>query len=526
MAEFDRLGRSAFLTRFGFKPSTKFFAVYADNCYDTTAIVGAAHAFQFPEQGPLRPDEFSGGMGLGQADTVFQALGFDVVEKLAPESVRGLIETEARSSGGKLGGGKTVHKAVLLRHLLAQLGPDSERLTSTVEIASAIGDNLASAMPDLNTTNPHQPIWRIDNSLFSLIDDTGADPRPPGSPGDPQAGLLNSGACRGGFAPEVFVTLRDNPSLTDDLLDYLNQIIDGNEPAVSSVSKPDSQTTYGAIDGIEQGQVFEDRRALVDAGLHRGIQAGIIGPGKLGAESIVVSGGYADDEDHGDVIIYTGHGGRDPNTRRQVADQELTRGNLALAVSCDRGIPVRVIRGSAGDPAHSPANGFVYSGLYTVTDYWEEIGRDGFKIQRFRLERHPEPQPPPVPRVELGPADRISTTTQRIVRNTVLGRNVKELHDFTCQICEVKLETVTGGYAEAAHIQPLGSPHDGPDTESNLLCLCANCHVRFDKHAIGIEDDLSVWDRLSGARLGQLRTHPRHQIDPEYLRYHRDLYRS
>jgi hypothetical protein len=30
-----------------------------------------------------------------------------------------------------------------------------------------------------------------------------------------------------------------------------------------------------------------------------------------GAESIVVSGGYKDDNDFGDVIVYTGHGGQD-----------------------------------------------------------------------------------------------------------------------------------------------------------------------------------------------------------------------
>jgi hypothetical protein len=35
---------------------------------------------------------------------------------------------------------------------------------------------------------------------------------------------------------------------------------------------------------------------------------------QTGAESIVVSGGYEDDEDHGDTIIYTGHGGNDPQT--------------------------------------------------------------------------------------------------------------------------------------------------------------------------------------------------------------------
>jgi len=47
--------------------------------------------------------------------------------------------------------------------------------------------------------------------------------------------------------------------------------------------------------------------------------------------SIVLSGGYVDDEDMGDVIIYTGEGGRDSNTGRQIADQQLALGNRALA---------------------------------------------------------------------------------------------------------------------------------------------------------------------------------------------------
>jgi putative restriction endonuclease len=34
--------------------------------------------------------------------------------------------------------------------------------------------------------------------------------------------------------------------------------------------------------------------------------------------SIVLSGGYVDDEDLGDMIIYTGEGGRDAATGRQI----------------------------------------------------------------------------------------------------------------------------------------------------------------------------------------------------------------
>jgi len=102
---------------------------------------------------------------------------------------------------------------------------------------------------------------------------------------------------------------------------------------------------FGELAGLTEGASFANRRALSQAGVHRPTQAGISGSSTEGADPIVVSGGYVDDQDFGEAIVYTGHGGRDEQTGRQVADQRLERGNLALAVSCREGLPVRVIRG-------------------------------------------------------------------------------------------------------------------------------------------------------------------------------------
>lgn len=74
--------------------------------------------------------------------------------------------------------------------------------------------------------------------------------------------------------------------------------------------------TIGEIEGVEAGVTFENRRALHDAGILRPLQAGIAGGASSGAESIILSGGYVDDQDYGDEIIYTGHGGRDPTSGR------------------------------------------------------------------------------------------------------------------------------------------------------------------------------------------------------------------
>ncbi|MDH3636729.1 MAG: YDG/SRA domain-containing protein [Gammaproteobacteria bacterium] len=94
----------------------------------------------------------------------------------------------------------------------------------------------------------------------------------------------------------------------------------------------------GEIEGVEDGAIFADRQALHDAGVHRGTRAGI----GSGGESVVLPGGYVDDVDDGEVIIYTGQGGRDLSSGRQVKDQELTRGNKLLAENFLEGNPIRV----------------------------------------------------------------------------------------------------------------------------------------------------------------------------------------
>lgn len=106
---------------------------------------------------------------------------------------------------------------------------------------------------------------------------------------------------------------------------------------------------FGHAPGYPEGSTFNSRTELSRARVHMPIQAGITGSEREGAESIVLSGGYEDDVDYGDEVVYTGHGGRDPHTGRQIHDQPFSRGNRALALSKQNGLPVRVIRGGGTD---------------------------------------------------------------------------------------------------------------------------------------------------------------------------------
>ena len=145
----------------------------------------------------------------------------------------------------------------------------------------------------------------------------------------------------------------------------------------------------GEVQGVKTGQWFESRAALHNAEVHKGLMRGIAPKGA----SIVLSGGYVDDEDNGDEIIYTGEGGREQKTGRQIADQTLTGGNLALVQNCKNGIPVRVTRGFKCESNFAPASGYRYDGLYRVDTYWKDVGIDGFSIWRFKLSRIETNQP-------------------------------------------------------------------------------------------------------------------------------------
>jgi SAD/SRA domain len=147
-----------------------------------------------------------------------------------------------------------------------------------------------------------------------------------------------------------------------------------------------SNLYFGTPEGIKEGQKFSDRKALIAAGLHRSTMHGIDGNGNEGVAAIMLSGGYIDDIDLGDEIIYTGHGGNDPKTKQQIADQSWDdHGNKGLVVSKHRNSPVRVIRGYKHKSQFSPISGYKYGGLFLVVDAWDEIGKSGYAICRFKL---------------------------------------------------------------------------------------------------------------------------------------------
>jgi hypothetical protein len=75
--ECDTLGRDQFLAKYGFSRSRSYFLTVGDRTYDSKAVAGAAHGYQHPALGPLKPSDFSGGDATVRPR--LEALGFTVV---------------------------------------------------------------------------------------------------------------------------------------------------------------------------------------------------------------------------------------------------------------------------------------------------------------------------------------------------------------------------------------------------------------------------------------------------------------
>lgn len=72
------------------------------------------------------------------------------------------------------------------------------------------------------------------------------------------------------------------------------------------------------LQGVLVGDSWKDRLDCRQWGAHLPHVAGIAGQSKIGAQSVVLSGGYEDDRDEGDWFLYTGSGGRDLTGNKRV----------------------------------------------------------------------------------------------------------------------------------------------------------------------------------------------------------------
>uniref|UniRef100_A0A1J3DQJ8 RING-type E3 ubiquitin transferase n=1 Tax=Noccaea caerulescens TaxID=107243 RepID=A0A1J3DQJ8_NOCCA len=154
--------------------------------------------------------------------------------------------------------------------------------------------------------------------------------------------------------------------------------------------------------GVLVGEFWADRLDCRQWGAHFPHVAGIAGQAEYGAQSVALSGGYLDDEDHGEWFLYTGSGGRDLSGNKrtnkvQSSDQKFTKSNEALRLSCKTGYPVRVVRSHKEKrSAYAPGEkGLRYDGVYRIEKCWRKVGIQGkYKVCRYlfvRCDNEPAP---------------------------------------------------------------------------------------------------------------------------------------
>ena len=132
-----------------------------------------------------------------------------------------------------------------------------------------------------------------------------------------------------------------------------------------------------------------------------------------------------------------------------------------------------------------------------------------------------EPNTPVAP--DCTPPGRTQTFISRIIRDTAITRELKTLYGGRCQICGEGILLENGEtYVEAHHVRPLGR-HGGLDHPSNVLVLCPNHHAEFDYGAIMVDPAALIVrhsDPSNRWHSSPLNLNPRHQLNPEFLRYH------
>ncbi len=118
--------------------------------------------------------------------------------------------------------------------------------------------------------------------------------------------------------------------------------------------------------------------------------------------------------------------------------------------------------------------------------------------------------------------------TQVQIRNAQHVRELKSLYENACMFCGKQTVIGVGPsryYSEAAHIKPVGQPHNGPDQKDNMIILCPEHHLQFDYGVLRIRRRFREWrvvskipgDPLDGS---PLRLREPHTLDGEYTYWH------
>ncbi|MFH9673612.1 HNH endonuclease [Streptomyces sp. NPDC017405] len=231
MEEYDRLGRAAFLARYGFRPARRYLLAHHGRCYDSKAIVGAAHGY-LPGRRPLAAAEFSG--GAQHAVALLETLGFSMAQDPPPDGTLthgGLLRRVTAMRAHRVAGRPALYKPVTLLWAMGRALRGEPRLLAWTETEQALAALLARHGARGERPRPDYPVASLcRDGLWTLPDHPGEVPTAHGD-----ARLKRWFAehrPRGGPTEAVYDLLRHSPVTRLAVLDeLLGTFFDGLDPA-------------------------------------------------------------------------------------------------------------------------------------------------------------------------------------------------------------------------------------------------------------------------------------------------------
>ncbi|GAA4635894.1 hypothetical protein GCM10023196_083390 [Actinoallomurus vinaceus] len=137
IAECDRMGRDAFLDKYGFRRALRYRLRYNGTLYDSKAIAGVAHGY-LPGESPLR--DFSG--GIGHAVTALQRLGFEVIDehtaRPTPQTIDEVVATIGDLQRALVASKPMLKQAVVLLWAIGRARAGEDRLLNWADTVAAL----------------------------------------------------------------------------------------------------------------------------------------------------------------------------------------------------------------------------------------------------------------------------------------------------------------------------------------------------------------------------------------------------
>jgi hypothetical protein len=118
--------------------------------------------------------------------------------------------------------------------------------------------------------------------------------------------------------------------------------------------------------------------------------------------------------------------------------------------------------------------------------------------------------------------------TQAQMRDRRKAAALRQHYDNMCLACGIRLQIGRDQfYVEAAHIKPLGKPHNGPDKTANMIVLCPNHHLQFDSGILRITkkgSDYVLVSKVEGDPLHGRALPLKHPLDDDCVNWHREWF--